>query len=149
MKNMIIKYIVTKNDIEKYKNINAILSNKLNFSTRLLTKLIKKSCIYLNSSTCDTRTLPDIDDILTINFGYSEDNSNIVPSQMPLNIIYEDDWILAIDKPAGVATHPSILHYDNSLSNGIKNYFDSINLKKKIRPINRLDSNTSRINFIC
>ena len=43
----------------------------------------------------------------------------------------------------GVAIHPSCLHYSNSLSNGIRFYFDEIGLKKKIRPVNRLDSGTS------
>ena len=62
-------------------------------------------------------------------------------------IIYEDEWFLIVNKPAGVAIHPSILHYADSLSNGIKFYFDSIGLQKKIRPVNRLDFNTSRISY--
>ena len=41
--------------------------------------------------------------------------------------------------------HPSILHYEDSLSSGVKYYFDTINLHKKIRPVNRLDNNTSGI----
>ena len=39
--------------------------------------------------------------------------------------------------------HPSILHFEDSLSNGVRHYFDSISLKKKIRPVNRIDLNTS------
>ena len=62
---------------------------------------------------------------------------------MNLNIIYEDNWLLIVNKPAGIATHPSAYHFDNSLSNGIRFYFDTIHLNKKIRPINRLDLNTS------
>ena len=62
---------------------------------------------------------------------------------MDLDIIYEDEWLIIINKPAGIAIHPSLLHYTNSLSNGVRYYFDSINLKKKIRPVNRLDLNTS------
>lgn len=50
---------------------------------------------------------------------------------------------MVINKPANLAVHPSMLHYGNSLSNGVKYYFDSIGLKKKIRPVNRLDKNTS------
>ena len=74
---------------------------------------------------------------------------NIVSTPMDLDIIYEDEWLLIVNKPAGIAIHPSILHYSDSLSNGIKFYFNSINLHKKIRPVNRLDSNTSRISYIC
>ena len=70
-------------------------------------------------------------------------DSNISPSQMNLDIIYEDDWFLVLNKPAGIPIHPSRLHYTDSLSNGIKFYFDSIGLAKKIRPVNRLDLDTS------
>ena len=44
-----------------------------------------------------------------------------------------------------MAVHPSILHYNNSLSNGIKYYFESIGLNRKIRPVNRLDRDTTGI----
>lgn len=64
---------------------------------------------------------------------------------MNLDIIYEDDAYLVVNKPANIAIHPSCLHYDNSLSNGVKFYFDSIGLKKKIRPVNRLDKDTSGV----
>ena len=64
---------------------------------------------------------------------------------MNLDIIYEDDSYIVINKPAGIPVHPSMLHYENSLSNGVKFYFDSIGLKKKIRPVNRLDKDTSGI----
>lgn len=62
---------------------------------------------------------------------------------MTLNIIYEDEWILILNKPHGIPVHPSILHHEDSLSSGVKFYFDSINLKKKIRPVNRIDKDTS------
>lgn len=146
---MEIKYQITMQDKNNYENINSILKNELQISNRLLTKLIKKSSIMLNGSICDTRNSFKVNDILTINFNYSEDNSNIVPTKMDLDIIYEDEWLLIVNKPAGIAIHPSILHYNDSLSNGIKYYFDSINLNKKIRPVNRLDSNTSRISCFC
>lgn len=45
----------------------------------------------------------------------------------------------------GIPVHPALHYYENSLSNGVRFYFDSINLHKKIRPINRLDKNTSGI----
>ena len=62
---------------------------------------------------------------------------------MDLDIVYEDEWILIVNKSAGIAIHPSVLHYSDSLCNGIKYYFNSISLNKKIRPVNRLDFNTS------
>ena len=124
-------------------NINSILKNNLHISSILLSKLIKMQKIFLNNKQINTRNFAKENDILSVSFDYIEDNSNIVPKQMNLSIIYEDEWIIALNKPANIAIHPSMLHFDNSLSNGLKFYFDSIGLKKKIRPINRLDFNTS------
>lgn len=128
---------------QKNCTLNNILQNNLKISSRLLYKLIKNNCISLNGKDCDTRSIASPNDIITINFDYSEDNSNIVPTEMDLNIVFEDDWLLIVNKPAGIATHPSVLHFSDSLCNGVRFYFDSIGLKKKVRPVNRLDLNTS------
>lgn len=136
---MQLKYIIKNNEF----SINQILQNELNISSRLLYKLIKNKRILLNGTTCDTRNFTNAGDVLTVDFNYEEDNSNIIPTKMDLNIVFEDEWLLVINKPASVAIHPSILHYSDSLCNGIRFYFDSIGLKKKIRPVNRLDLNTS------
>ena len=123
--------------------INSILQNELKISSRLLYKLIKLNKIELNHKPCDTRKTGTFGDTITIDFDYEEDNSNIIPTKMNLNIIFEDDWLLVVNKPAGIAIHPSVSHYSDSLCNGIRFYFDKIGLKKKIRPVNRLDLNTS------
>lgn len=137
---MKLKYLVENN---KYKNINEILSLEFKLSTRLKNKLIKNNRIFLNDNVCDTRIPVKIGDKLIIDFNYNEDNSNIVPTEMNLDIVYEDEWLLVVNKPSGITIHPSILHFNNSLSNGIRFYFDKIGLKKKIRPVNRLDKDTS------
>ena len=137
---MKLKYLVKNN---KYKNINEILSLEFKISTRLKNKLIKNNRIFLNDNICDTRIPVKIGDKLIIDFNYNEDNSNIVPTEMNLDIVYEDEWLLVVNKPSGITIHPSILHFNNSLSNGIRAYFDKIGLKKKIRPVNRLDKDTS------
>ncbi len=80
---------------------------------------------------------------------FEEDNNNIVPTKMNLQIIYEDNSFIVINKPSNTPVHPSMLHYENSLSNGIRYYFDTIGLKKKIRPVNRLDKDTSRNCYFC
>lgn len=138
---MKLEYKIKENDAGK--SINSILLTKLNFSTRLLTKLIKKQKIFVNQNNCNTRNLVNLGDVIEIHFNLLEDNSNILPMPMELDIIYEDEWLLVINKPAGIPIHPSRLHYTDSLSNGIKFYFDSIGLSKKIRPVNRLDLDTS------
>ena len=129
--------------VELNMNINDILTKKLDISTRLKNKLIKNKHILLNGVFVDTREIAHTGDILTIDLNYPEDNSNIVPTKMDLDIIYEDEHFLAINKPAGIAVHPSILHFDNSLANGVRYYFDKIGLQKKIRAVNRIDLNTS------
>lgn len=138
---MNIKYIVKEND--KYFNINEILDSEFHISSRLKSKLIRNNKIFLNNLSTDTRNSVHIDDVISINLDFEEDNSNIIPKKMNLNIIYEDEWFLIINKPSGIAVHPSILHYEDSLCNGIRYYFDKILLKKKIRPVNRLDIYTS------
>lgn len=74
---------------------------------------------------------------------FDETSDNIVPTKIDLNIIFEDEYLLVINKPAGIPVHPSCNHYKNSLSNGVKYYFNSIGLNRKIRPVNRLDKDTS------
>ena len=137
---MILKYIVKEN---KYQSINQILKQEFKISARLQHKLITSKQIFLNGNQADSRIAPQINDVITVNLDFNEESENIIPTQMALNIVYEDEALLILDKPAGIAVHPSILHYTDSLTNGVKYYFDSIGLKRKIRPVNRLDLNTS------
>lgn len=137
---MFLKYIV-KGD--KYQNINQILKQEFHISSRLLHKLITHKHIFLNNVITDTRNIVTSRDIVTVNLDFEEESENIISTKIDLNIIYEDDALLVLNKPAGIAVHPSILHYTDSLSNGVKFYFESIGLKRKIRPVNRLDLNTS------
>ena len=139
---MEITYTIEENN----KPIKQILKERLFISDRLLTFLKKNSLIlYNNDKITNLNILARLNSTVTVDLNFEEDNNNIVPIKMDLKIIYEDEALLIIDKPAGIPVHPSILHYTNSLSNGVKYYFDSINLKKKIRPVNRLDRNTSGI----
>lgn len=137
---MLLQFIVQNNN---YSNINQILKQELNISSRLLQKLINSKHIYLNNNIVDTRNSVKLNDVISVNLDFDEESENIIPQKMNLNIVYEDDAILIINKPQNIAIHPSILHYNDSLANGVKYYFDEINLHRKIRPVNRLDFNTS------
>ena len=137
---MDLKYIVTNN---KYQNINQVLKQEFNVSTRLQQKIIKEQHVFLNSKIADTRSNISLNDVISVNLDFEEDSENIISAKMELNIIYEDECFLILNKPVGIAVHPSISHYTDSLANGVKFYFESIGLKRKIRPINRLDLNTS------
>lgn len=137
---MFLEYIVKDN---KYQNINQILKQEFHVSARLLHKLIVSKHVLLNGAVVDTRVSVAPGDVIHINLDFEEESENIVSTYMELNIVFEDDSLLVLNKPAGIAVHPSILHYEDSLSNGVKFYFESIGLKHKIRPVNRLDFNTS------
>ena len=141
---MNLKYIV-----EKEFNIRQVLREKFGVSARLLTKLKKNKQIFLNGNNnifLDKQVKSG--DIIELCLDFDEDNSNIFPSEMDLNILYEDDCLIIVNKPAHMPVHPSLNHYADSLSNGLKFYFDKINLKRKIRPINRLDKDTSGLLII-
>ena len=140
---MNLTYTSTQENISE--TINDVLINEFDLSNRLRTKLIRNNLITLNNNIVDTRTSIKKGDTIKIDLSFSENNSNIVPTQMDLDILYEDEWFIVVNKPAHIAVHPSNLHYNDSLSNGIKYYFDKIGLQKKIRPVNRLDLNTSGI----
>lgn len=129
----------------KYSNVKEVLKAEFSMSDRLLLKLKKLDKIYLNGNVTSVNHPVLENDLIECYLDYEEDNSNIVPTEMPLNIIYEDKAYIVVNKPAGIPVHPSMDHYADSLSNGIAFYFNQIGLKKKIRPVNRLDKDTSGI----
>ena len=71
------------------------------------------------------------------------DSDGIVPVSMPLSILYEDEDILVINKPADRPVHPSIGNYTNTLANGVAAYLDAKDEHSPFRCINRLDRDTS------
>ena len=80
-------------------------------------------------------------DIVEARIDFIEDD-DIVPEKMDLDILYEDEYLLAINKASGIVVHPSSYHPNGTLANGVKDY---LNNKRKIRPINRLDRDTSGV----
>ena len=139
---MELTYIVKSSD----ESIKQILKNEFNMSDRFILKLKNHKSIFINNVSVFINFKIHSGDVLKIIENFEEDSSNIVSnSDINLNILYEDNFLLIVDKPAGIPVHPSILHYEDSLSNGVKAYFEKINLNKKIRPVNRLDKDTSGI----
>ena len=65
------------------------------------------------------------------------------PRVLPLTVVYEDDDVTVLDKPAGMPTHPSAGHADDTLANAAAAYFAAKGVSCVFRPINRLDRNTS------
>jgi 23S rRNA pseudouridine1911/1915/1917 synthase len=73
---------------------------------------------------------------------YSED---ILPQPMPLDILYEDPFLLIVNKAAGIIVHPTHGHYVNTLANGIVHHWRELGETVRFRPVHRLDQDTSGI----
>lgn len=87
-------------------------------------------------------------DILTIHIRENASSEKIPPVELPLDIIYEDDDLMVINKPAGMPIHPSMNNYENSLGNALAFYFAKQNKPFIFRCINRLDRDTSGLTII-
>ena len=116
---MILKYVISDT---KYENINQILKQEFHVSTRLQHKLIKNKHIYLNNKIIDTRSSVSINDIITVDLDFDEESDNIIATNMQLNIVYEDNCFLILNKPAGIAVHPSIKNNKKRKTNALNNY---------------------------
>lgn len=138
---MKLEYIIKETD--NYINLKDLLKNHFEISDRLLIKLKHSQKLFINNVSVPVNAPLNSNDIVSVFVDFVENNSNIVPTKMDLNIVYEDDSLLIVDKPSGIPVHPSQDHFKDSLSNGVKFYFDKIGLQKMIRPVNRIDKDTS------
>ena len=127
----------------QFNNIKEVAKNYFHMSDKLLLKLKNQKKILLNKSVARISDKIAENDLIEFDLNYDEDSENIVATEMNLDIIFEDESFLIINKAPHTPVHPSINHYEDSLSNGVKYYFDKIKLHKKIRPVNRLDKDTS------
>ena len=134
-------YVVNVDD----HSIIQILKAKYRFSTNYIKYLKTHNKILLNNEMVNISHSINIGDCISIILSNDEQSDNIVPTPMELDILYEDDFLLVVNKPFGMPIHPSMNHFTDSLSNGIKNYFLQKNLNYKIHPITRLDKDTSGI----
>ncbi len=88
-------------------------------------------------------------DILTINLIEETVSDNIVPEKLNIDIVYEDEDILVINKPYNMPIHPSQNHYTGSLANALAYYFMEQGKEFVFRCVNRLDKDTSGLTIIC
>ncbi|WP_052476183.1 RluA family pseudouridine synthase [Cohnella kolymensis] len=73
----------------------------------------------------------------------TEVSEDIMPQPMHLDIVFEDDHLLVVNKPAGLIVHPTTGHYLNTLANGVMHYWQERGERVRFRPVNRLDEHTS------
>ena len=82
-------------------------------------------------------------DLLEISLEEEHPSENIVPVDLPIHIIYEDEDLMVIDKTADMPVHPSIGNYENTLANAAAWYFHRQDIPFVFRCINRLDRDTT------
>lgn len=78
----------------------------------------------------------------------TKNSEKIPPTNLPLDIIYEDDDLLVLNKPAGMPIHPSLNNYTNSMANALAYYFQSQGKPFIFRCCNRLDRDTSGLTIV-
>lgn len=135
------KYTITKEDTEL--DIKKLLRLKFDFSSRLRAKIKREKLVRLNGIQIDGWITPKEGDLLTVDL--PEESSDFIPQDIPLDIVYEDDSLLIINKQPGFIVHPTKGHPMNTLSNGVMKYILDTEQSFKIRFINRLDMDTSGI----
>ncbi|MEA4846587.1 MAG: RluA family pseudouridine synthase [Clostridiaceae bacterium] len=118
------------------------LRGKLMLSRNSLIKIKKSGSLKVNGCGAHTDTIVRIGD--KVEFELPDQGSdNILPEYMPLDIIFEDDHMIVVNKEAGIPTHPSRNHYMGTLANGLMYHWMEKDRNITIRPVNRLDRNTS------
>ena len=127
------------------KTVKEILFSNLSLTSRLVTKLKTTGGIVLNGEVVTVRKVVKAGDVLTVKIK-SEQSENIIPNNIPLDILYEDEDILAVNKPKDMPTHPSIGHYEGTLANAVMYYFKDTDFT--FRAVNRLDRDTTGIVLI-
>lgn len=104
--------------------------------------------IWLNGEWVRQNHLLSDGDTLKVYIHETENSDQIVPVQLPVDIVYEDEDLMVVNKPAGMPIHPSRRNPDNSLGNALAWYFKEQNRPFVFRCMNRLDRDTSGLTII-
>lgn len=119
------------------------------YSRQNLVELKKmKESVLLNGIWVHLNDTLHTADLLTIHIQENESSEKIPPIEHPLNIVYEDEDIIVINKPAGMPIHPSQHNYYNSLANALAYYYQQQGEHFIFRCTNRLDRDTSGLTVI-
>ena len=87
-------------------------------------------------------------DYLQVRICETQNSEKIPPTKLPLDIVYEDEDLLVLNKPAGMPIHPSLNNYTNSIANALAYYFQSQGKPFIFRCCNRLDRDTSGLTIV-
>ncbi|HHU89873.1 MAG TPA: RluA family pseudouridine synthase [Clostridiaceae bacterium] len=126
------------------KKLLHILKNEMKISGRLIKKLKSSGGILLNENPVRTVDTVNKGDILSVIIDFKEE-VDIKPEPAEFSVLYEDDCFLAVNKEPGIPVHPTAGHPTGTLAHQVLAHFMNQGLSIKVRPINRLDKDTSGI----
>lgn len=132
--------------------IDKFLAQKLDKSRSLVQKLIKDELVLVNGVVVKTNYSVADGDVIDVIQLDLVDNTNIIPQPMDLDIVYEDDDLLVINKPSGLVVHPAPGHYQDTLVNGLLAYSNKLSdINGEFRPgiVHRIDKDTSGLLVVC
>ncbi|HOP99945.1 MAG TPA: RluA family pseudouridine synthase [Acetivibrio clariflavus] len=138
---MILKYTVEQD--ENGKDVKYILKHRMDISKRLMQKLKYQNKIKLNQKPVFVNAIVSAGDVLEVDIDYDDEVEDLVPQDIPIDIVYEDDCLIAVNKDSNIVVHPTCLHLDGTLANAVAHHMMKKGMVKKIRPVIRLDRNTS------
>ena len=129
---------------EDGKEIKKILIQGLKLSGRLIKRLRIHQGICVNGKPVFTNYICQEGDIVTIDLATIEPVQDVIPEYAELNILYEDEYILAVYKPEGMLTHPSRSQFEGTLMGFVLGYISKQDIPS-CHAVNRLDRYTSGI----
>ncbi|MDD4169221.1 MAG: RluA family pseudouridine synthase [Desulfotomaculaceae bacterium] len=130
-----------KNDDDNQK-VSHILKNHLKFSRGEIRKIKRCGGLMVNEQTVCLNTLVKEGDLIRVNF-QEDDVQPVIPQDIPLDILFEDNHVLVVNKPANMLVHPLSYHVLNTLANGVMNHWQLQGHNCKFRAVSRLDKDTS------
>lgn len=140
---MILSYYVK--DSDEGRTVHSILRFSLHASASLVRRLKRTDGIRVDSQPVFTDYKVTAGQTVTADVSLAEPECDIVPQAGELDILYEDEGLLAVNKPAGIIVHPSHSRYVGTLSNYVAGYLDAQCGDGRCHAVNRLDRDTSGI----
>ena len=137
------KYEHTVTNDEVGLTINQILRQNYRFSSRFRTKMKYQSLVDLNGSPAPGYLRPEAGDIIGVRL--PEETSDFPPENIPLDIIYEDDDLILINKQPGIIVHPTKGHPEHTIANAVMYYMQQTGQSFKVRFANRIAMDTTGI----
>lgn len=136
----ILKYVI--DDINDNKKLRDYLKSSAGLSTRLLRGAAMDGRIKVNSKTAKLNYVLKLNDIVEVDVSKKE-SQNIIPEKMELDIIYEDEDIIVVNKPPFMVVHPTKTHGEHTLASGVLYHFKENGEDCIVRLVSRLDMDTS------